>query len=76
MDRLERKIHKLIKDSDPEGKIRMWQKLVREHIGCQCCQHYHKRKKCCKLGHQDIIEERQGLPCDDMLPTKLKGLSR
>lgn len=72
MDRFERKLRKLIDNYDREGTTRSWQRLVREHIGCQCCQHYHKRKKCCKIGHQDILEKRQGLPCDDILLTKLK----
>lgn len=72
MSRIERKIRKLIEDGDKAEKNRSWQRFVRKHIGCQCCQHYNKKKKLCKMGHQDILEERHRLPCEDILPTKLK----
>ena len=72
MSSFNRKINKLTEDFDPEGKARTWQRLVREHIGSGLCQHYDGKKKSCKKGHQDILEERNGVPCDDILPRELK----
>ena len=68
---LDRKFHKLIEEFGREDKERCWQRLVREHFGCQLCQHYDCKKESCKIGHQDILEERHGVPCDDILPTEL-----
>lgn len=72
MTRAERKLHKLIERGDMEWKNKMWQKFVRDHIGCDCCQHYHRKKRLCKIGHQDTLERCHGLPCEDITPTVLK----
>lgn len=67
----EKRLYKLIENSDWEWKVKTWQRLVREHIGCDCCQHYHRKKAVCKIGHQDVLESCRGLPCEDITPTEL-----
>lgn len=64
-----RKFRKLSEKNDPIGKQRVWNRLVKELIGCRCCQYFNKKKNRCKKGHQNILQERNGLPCDDISPT-------
>ena len=69
---IKRKLEKLILKGDPEGKQRVWNSLAKAIIGCQCCQHYNKKANRRKNGHQDILEERHGLQCDYILPSKVR----
>lgn len=68
---IDRKIRKLFEKECEESARRSWPIFVKKYIGCDLCQHYDNKDNTCKNGHQDILEERKGLPCDDILPTEL-----
>ena len=66
-----KKFKKMIKKQEEELAKLTWPIFVTKYIGCELCQHYDKKDNACKNGHQDILEERHGLPCDDIMPNEL-----